>query len=68
MPGLAFDQFGGRVGYGGGFYDRYISSLPNYEEIAKVAIAYDFQIVDQVPMSKYDIPVDRIIVDEVKNV
>jgi 5-formyltetrahydrofolate cyclo-ligase len=68
MPGLAFDQSGGRVGYGGGFYDRYISSLPKDEEIAKVAIAYDFQIVDHVPMSKYDIPVDRIIVDEVKNV
>jgi len=68
MPGLAFDQSGGRVGYGGGFYDRYISSLPNYEKIPKVAIAYDFQIVDEVPMSRYDIPVDRIIVDEVKNV
>lgn len=68
MPGLAFDSFGGRVGYGGGFYDRYISSLPNYKEIPKVAIAYDFQIIEKVPMSKYDIPVDRIIIDEVKNV
>jgi 5-formyltetrahydrofolate cyclo-ligase len=68
MPGLAFDSSGGRVGYGGGFYDRYISSLPNYKDIPKVAIAYDFQIVDEVPMNQYDIPVDRIIVNEVENV
>lgn len=68
MPGLAFDPSGGRVGYGGGFYDRYVSSLPNYKDIPKVAIAYDFQIVDEVPMSKFDIPVDRIIVNEVENV
>lgn len=67
MPGLAFDSSGGRVGYGGGFYDRYISSLPNYKDIPKVAIAYDFQILDKVPMSKYDIPVDRIIVNGVEN-
>ena len=66
VPGLAFDLSGGRVGYGGGYYDRYISSLPKYETIPKVAIAYDFQIVDEVPMNKYDIPVDRIIIDEVR--
>lgn len=68
MPGLAFDQSGGRLGYGGGFYDRYIGTLPSYEKIKKVAIAYNFQIIKKVPMGKYDIPVDRIIVDEVKNV
>jgi len=68
MPGLAFDESGGRVGYGGGFYDRYIASLPNYKAIPKVAIAYDFQIIKQVPMNEFDIPVDRIIINEVKNV
>jgi 5-formyltetrahydrofolate cyclo-ligase len=67
MPGLAFDPTGGRVGYGGGFYDRYISNIPNYQEIPKVAIAYSFQIIDKVPMDKYDIPVDRIIRNEVRN-
>ena len=68
MPGLAFDPSGGRVGYGGGFYDRYISTLPNYNEIPKVAIAYNFQVIDEVPMSEYDIPVDRIITNGVENV
>lgn len=63
MPGLAFDKKGGRIGYGGGFYDRFLMSLESLDDISKVAIAYDFQVIDYVPMSKHDIPVDRIITE-----
>jgi len=68
MPGLAFDATGARLGYGAGYYDRFIASLPLYDKIVKVAIAYDFQMIKNVPTTRYDIPVDRIITNKVKNV
>lgn len=58
MPGIAFDNKGGRIGYGGGFYDKYLSREPNH---TKVALCYDFQIVDTLPMEEFDIPVDLVI-------
>lgn len=61
MPGLAFDNEGGRIGYGGGYYDKFLSSLDDHSKIPKVAIAYDFQIISKIPMTKLDIRVDEII-------
>ena len=61
MPGLAFDKLGGRIGYGGGYYDKFLKQLSYYKEIPKVAIAYDFQVIDYIPMNDYDVRVDRII-------
>ena len=46
VPGLAFDKNGNRLGYGGGFYDKYLAS---HEEIITAALGYDFQIVEKVP-------------------
>lgn len=58
-PGIAFDISGGRVGYGGGFYDKFLKKLrPN---AAKIALAYDFQVMDKVPTEIHDVFVDRII-------
>lgn len=62
MPGLAFDRKGGRIGYGGGFYDRFIGNMNR--EVVKLAIAYHFQIIDDVPVDEHDIRVDGIITDE----
>jgi len=59
MPGAAFDREGGRIGYGGGFYDRYISEAGR--EIRKVALAYRMQVLDKVPMEENDMRVDAII-------
>lgn len=59
LPGLAFDKFGGRLGYGGGFYDRYLSKVR--EDSKKIAIGYDFQIVDKVPTEELDKPIDYVI-------
>lgn len=63
LPGLAFDKSGNRVGYGAGFYDRYLISYP-YDEWIKVALAYDYQIVDNITVDINDIPVDYIITNE----
>ena len=61
MPGVAFDKSCNRIGYGGGFYDRY---LENNTSIIKTAFAYDFQIVDKIETESFDIPVDEIFTDK----
>ncbi len=62
MPGVAFDREGGRLGYGGGYYDRFIASLDRRPPL--VALAYEEQIIDRVPLGDHDIRVDTIITDE----
>lgn len=58
MPGLAFDKKGHRVGYGGGYYDKYLSKEPDHP---LVALCYDFQMMDHLDTEEYDIPVDLVI-------
>ena len=60
VPGLAFDAQGFRVGYGGGYYDRYLASHPGHPLLA---LCYDFQFFDGVPAEDCDVPVDRVITD-----
>ena len=65
MPGLAFDREHNRVGYGGGFYDRYIERYQaKGTRIYKPALAYDFQIVEHIPANDFDIKVDAVITAE----
>lgn len=59
MPGVAFDEHGGRIGYGGAFYDRFLRKTR--ENTLKIALAYDFQILDQVPMEEHDAKIHGII-------
>lgn len=62
IPGSVFDKTGGRMGYGGGFYDRL---LPNLRSDVKIlAIAFELQIVDEVPMGYYDRRVNIIVTEE----
>ena len=56
-PGLAFDANGNRLGKGGGFYDKFLSRAVN---AVKVALAFDVQIVDSVPIEPHDVSVDFI--------
>lgn len=58
MPGLAFDREGRRIGYGGGFYDRFLASEPEHPTIA---LCYGFQMVDQLPTEEFDVPVDCVL-------
>ena len=60
MPGLAFDLIGNRIGYGAGYYDSYLSRLPSSQFI-KIAIAFDFQVIKQIPAEEYDVLMDAII-------
>lgn len=62
MPGLAFDRTGGRVGYGGGFYDRFLKTVN--PGTLKIALAYHFQVLDEVPMEPCDIKIDGILTDD----
>lgn len=65
VPGVAFDRNGGRMGYGAGFYDRYFKKInkENIDKIVKLALAYELQILDKVPMNAQDVPVDYIITE-----
>lgn len=62
MPGVAFDKANHRVGYGGGFYDRFLEKHP---ALIRVAVAFEFQILKQVPVEPTDI-LPQIIVTEEK--
>lgn len=61
VPGVAFDRRGGRVGYGGGFYDRLLSKAPS---APAVAVAFDVQLVDAVPQGRSDSRVDVIVTED----
>lgn len=59
VPGLVFDHQGYRIGYGGGYYDRFLSH--HAQEIPMISLAFPFQVTDQsLPVEKFDIPVDQI--------
>lgn len=60
VPGLAFDRFLCRCGYGGGFYDRYFKQYADVL-LKKVAVAYDFQIYEKIPVEEHDEKVDLLI-------
>lgn len=57
MPGLAFDPHGGRLGQGGGFYDRWLAAHP---EIPRIGFCHGCQIVRQVPTDALDMPVQAV--------
>lgn len=63
MPGLAFDRSMHRCGYGGGFYDRYIKENVNIS-LTKVAVAYSFQIYEEIPVEEHDEMVDFIVSEQ----
>ena len=63
MPGVAFTKNGCRLGYGGGYYDKYLAEYNT--ETLKIALAYSMQIVDFVPTESYDKKVDYIVTEDV---
>ena len=64
VPLVAFDRHLNRVGYGGGFYDRYIKKLKKKKKIITIGLAFSFQKVKLVPTNKYDIKLDFIITNK----
>ena len=61
MPGLAFDRSYNRIGYGGGFYDRYLS-VEN--KLYKAALAYEAQLLESIPAQDGDVRPDMIVTEE----
>ena len=64
IPLLAFDKQLNRLGYGGGYYDRYISSFEDNDRIIKIGIGFSFQKINNVPTNKYDKKLDFIITEK----
>lgn len=60
-PGLAFTQDGDRIGYGGGFYDRFFEEQPGHE---RIGVAYPFQIVRELPVEPCDRKIHRIVTSD----
>ena len=60
VPGMAFSRDGARLGKGGGFYDRFLAAEPDHKTIA---LAYGFQLMEQIPTGVYDRPVDQIVTE-----
>ena len=63
MPGLAFDPQGHRLGYGGGFYDKFLAAEPH----PTLALCYGFQLLESLETESHDIPVDVVLSSSGKN-
>ncbi|MDP2279704.1 MAG: 5-formyltetrahydrofolate cyclo-ligase [Nitrospirota bacterium] len=61
IPGAAFDVSGSRLGYGAGFYDRFLAGIKN--KIPVIAPAYEEQIVENIPSEPHDVKVTKIVTD-----
>lgn len=61
VPGVAFDEEGGRLGYGGGYYDKLLTNLNR--SIRTVGLAFELQMVEKVPQGSHDVFVDKIVTE-----
>ena len=64
VPLVAFDRNLNRIGYGGGFYDRYISRVINDKKIIKIGLGFSFQKVKNLPTNQYDKKLDYVITEK----
>ncbi len=68
LPGAVFDRKGNRIGYGGGFYDRFLARIE--QTVYKLAIAFECQVIesDSIPLEPHDVQVDTIITEKAVHV
>lgn len=59
VPGIVFDRKGNRIGFGKGYYDTFLASRE--KDVPTIALAYDFQVLDNIPSEKHDIKMDYIV-------
>ena len=64
VPLVAFDKDFNRLGYGGGFYDRYIQKISKIKKVVKVGLAFSFQKLKTIPVNKHDKKLDIIITEK----
>lgn len=60
LPGSVFDERGGRFGYGGGYYDRFLAAAP---AASRIGLAFDLQIVPLAPLQDHDEPLDLVVTE-----
>ena len=61
VPGAAFDRSGNRLGLGGGYYDRFLKRVPKAK---RIALAFNFELCDKIPVAEYDTKMDIIITED----
>jgi 5-formyltetrahydrofolate cyclo-ligase len=64
VPIVAYDKTLNRIGYGSGFYDRYLKKINKMKKVITIGLAYSFQKVKKIPINKYDIKLDFIITEK----
>ena len=64
VPLVAFDKHLNRIGYGGGFYDRYIKKMRKIKKVVTIGFAFSFQKVKKIPSSNYDVRLDFVLVNK----
>lgn len=61
VPGIAFDIYKNRMGFGAGYYDRFLSNVSG--ECKKIGICFDFQVLDKIPYEEHDVPLDMLVTE-----
>ena len=64
VPLVAFDQDLNRIGYGGGFYDKYINKIKKRKKIISIGLAYSFQKVKKIQTNRYDMKLDYVVTEK----
>ena len=64
MPGLMFDKKGNRLGYGKGYYDKYLAGLDEDVNMTTIALSYESMVKDEIPAEETDRPADYIVTDK----
>ena len=64
IPLVAFDKQLNRIGYGGGFYDRYIKKIRKNKKVILIGLSYSFQKVKKIPIDKYDVKLDFVVTEK----
>ena len=64
VPMVAFDKEKYRIGYGGGYYDRYIEKIQKIKKVLTIGLAFSFQKIKKIPSNKYDKKLDLILTEK----
>ena len=62
VPGIAFDKKGHRIGYGYGYYDRFLKTIK--KKAVKIGLAFDFQLIENIPEEEHDVPMNIVVTDK----
>ncbi len=64
IPLVGFDNKLNRLGYGGGYYDRYLSKIKNKKKTVKIGVGFSFQKIKKIPINNHDIKLDCVITEK----